>query len=154
MEQCRLSIAATGAFMHPLGDQTPIDCRYGELLDTVQLAYRQMLSVSAETPVDYGPLRNPRAVIVWNVSGQGLQVQPTPEEAAQIAAQVLEVGQATVDAGIPNGWQEIRPAVPGSGLGGSTILWLPKNTQVYVRPATTGVRVLARVLVIPGPDIA
>jgi len=219
MDQCRLSIAATGAFWHPLGDQTPIDCRYGETIDSVELPHRQLLRVSGDTPVNYGQLVNPRTVIVWNVSGLGLQVQPTEEEAAAIAAQVLLVGLTACSPGFsrsrppeggttsgppeggttsgppkggatsgppegstcaaiaaagttsgppeggatsgppeggttsgepPAGWQALRPARPGHDLGGNTILWLPPDTQVILRPATPGVSVTARVLVIPG----
>jgi hypothetical protein len=154
MEQCRLSIAATGAFLHPLGDQTPIDCRYGEMLDTVQLPHKQMLSVISEMVLAFGGLTNPRAVIVWNMSGLGLQVQPTEEQAAAIAAKVLEVGLIGPNASpSPSGWQSIRPTRPGQDLGGSTILWLAPGTRVVLRPATAGVNVLARVLVIPGDDV-
>lgn len=152
-DHCRLSIAATGAFLHPLGDQTPIDCRYGESIDTVDLPHKQILCVSGPVLVSYGGLVNPRAVIVWNVSGEGLQVQPTPEEAAAIAATVLHVGlTAGDDPPLPAAWQEIRPAKPGSGLPGATILWLAPGASVMVRPANPGTTVTVRVLVIPGPN--
>jgi hypothetical protein len=154
-DHCRLSIAATGAFFHPLGDQTPIDCRYGELIDSVDLPHKQILRVSGPVLVSYGALVNPRAVIVWNVSGEGLQVRPTPEEAAAIAAAVLHVGlTAGDDPPLPTAWQEIRPAQPGSGLPGATILWLAPKARVILRPANPGTTVTVRVLVIPGPDLA
>lgn len=148
---CRLSIAATGAFAHPLGDQTPIDCRYGELIDSVALPYREIVRVAEEQIVDYGRLRNPRAVIVWNVSGEGLQCNPTETAAAAIAAQVLEVGLIGPDAWTtPAGWQSILPAGPGHSRGGSTILWLAAGTRVVLRPGTPGVAVTVRILVLPG----
>lgn len=158
MDQCRLSIAATGAFMHPLGDQTPIDCRYGETIDSLDLPHRRFVRVSAEMLLDYGGLRNPRAVVLWNVAGEGLQVIPTDEEAAAIAAKVLEVGLlGTVEpsADLASevrtlGWQSIRPACPGQGLSGNTILWLAPGARVVLRPATPGVDILAKVLVLPG----
>lgn len=146
---CRLSIAATGAFLHPLGDQTPIDCRYGELIRTVDLPSRQLKVVDQVLAVDYGSLKNPRAVIVWNVSGQGLQSQPTPEEAAAIAAKVLLVGITGPDGATPTGWQDLRPAKIGEHQGGSTILWLAPGARVVLRPAGT-LAVTARVLVVPG----
>ena len=150
-DACRLSIAATGAFNHPLGDQTPIDCRYSELIDTVQLPHRQIVRVTEPTVIDYGALQNPRAVIVWNVSGEGLQLQPSPDERAAIAAQVLEVALLGPDGmGWSLGWQSIRPAVPGHSRGGSTILWLARGTRVMLRPELPDTYVMARVLVLPG----
>lgn len=152
MDRCRLSIAATGAFLHPLGQQTPIDCRYGEFLPTVDLAYSRILQIKAVTCIPYGDLVNPRCVIVWNVSGQGLQVRPTEEEAAAIAAQVLLVGlvEGDGDATSVQGWQWLKPADPGSDLAGNTILWLAPGTRVVVRPADPNTYVMARVLVLPG----
>lgn len=146
---CRLSIAATGAFLHPLGDQTPIDCRYGELIRTVDLPGRCLKVVDQPLLVDYGSLKNPRAVIVWNVSGQGMQSRPTPEEAAAIAAKVLLVGITGPDGAAPTGWQELRPARIGEQQGGSTILWLAPGARVMLRPAGES-PVTARVLVVPG----
>jgi hypothetical protein len=116
-----------------------------------------MLSVSEETLVDFGRLVNPRAVIVWNVSGLGLQVQPTEAEAAAIAAKVLEVGLCSLVGPdvwtSPAGWQSLRPARVGQDQGGSTVLWLASGTRVVLRPASAGVTVVTRVLVIPGETL-
>lgn len=153
MDVCRLSIAATGAFLHPLGDQTPIDCRYGEMIDTVDLPHRWVRLVNRETAVDFGALENPRAAIIWNVSGLGLQIQPTEEEAAKIAEQVLQVGLCgPIPGGTPEGWQSLRAARAGHDQGGSTILWLSPGTGVVVRPQNPGTSVLVRALIIPGND--
>ena len=151
MDTCRLSINANGAFWHPLGDQTPIDCRYGETINSCDLPHRQLAVIERETFVSYGSLKNPRAVVVWNVAGLGLQTQPTEEEAKAIAARMLFVG-TTGDETIPTGWQLLRPAIPGQDQGGSTTLWLAPGTRVVLRPAFTGARVPVRVLVIPGDD--
>lgn len=155
---CRFSVAATGAFLHPLGDQTPIDCRYGELIDTVQLPHREMLYLTKPTVVPFGALQNPRAVVVWNMSGCNQQTQPTTEEAAAIAAQVLYV--AVVSADCPRdptpddcrqlGWLELRPAGTGKSQGGSQVLWLAPGAHVVLRPATEAAAVVVRALVIPG----
>ena len=151
MDTCRLSINANGAFWHPLGDQTPIDCRYGETINSCDLPHRQMAVVEGDTFVKYGGLNNPRAVIVWNVAGLGLQTQPTEEEVKAIAGRMLLVG-VTGDETLPTGWQLLRPAIPGQDQGGSTTLWLAPGTRVVLRPAFTGARVPVRVLVIPGDD--
>jgi hypothetical protein len=148
MDQSRLSINSTGAYWHPLGDQTPIDCRYGEMLDSVDLPHKILRVIEAEHIVDYGPLKNPRACIVWTVSGQGLQSKPTEEEAAAIAAQQLLVGLTGPGGERVTGWQLLRPAKPGEQLGGSAILWLAPGTRVVLRPMNA--RVSVRVLVLPG----
>lgn len=150
MDRCRLSVAATGAFLHPLGDQTPIDCRHSEWIDSIALPHRELLSVDTTTPVPYGSLVNPRAVVVWNLAGVGLQVQPTPEEAAAIAARVLEIGLTDQDLTAPTGWLQLPAALPGKPQGGSQLLWLAPGTRVVLRPAQAGVAVMARVLVLPG----
>lgn len=150
MDRCRLTIAATGGFFHPLGDQTPIDCRYGEFLETVELPHKKILCVTAETIVDYGGLKNPRAVLVWNMTGMGSQVQPTPEEAARIAASELLVGLTNEAGDPPAGWLRILPYRKGEPQGGSQILWLAPGTRVVLRPANPGSTVIARTLVIPG----
>lgn len=152
MERCYFSVNAQGAFNHPLGDQTPVDCRYGEFLDTVDLPHKHLLRVAMETVLGFGGLVNPRAVIVWNVSGQGLQIRPTDEEAAAIARQVLLVGLIGSDgpSASPGGWQSLRPAAAGDLQGGSTILWLAPGTRVVLRPAEVDTAVLARILVLPG----
>lgn len=149
---CRLSIAATGAFLHPLGEQVPIDCRHGETIPTVRLPHRALLFVTDETLIPYGDLKDPRAVIIWNMSGVGLQTQPDEREAAAIAAKVLEIG-LTDDTGLSvTGWLAIPPARPGRSQGGSQILWLSPGTRVAVRAANSQAAVCARVLVIPGPE--
>lgn len=152
LDLARLSVNASGAFYHPLGDQSTIDCRYGEVIDSIELPHRQLLQVQHPARVSYGSLINPRAVIVWNVSGVGLQTLPTEEEAAEIAARILLVGlcdgKHSVDE--PRGWQMLLPARVGHDQGGSCILWLPPSTHVVLRPQSIDHPVLARLLIIPG----
>ena len=151
MDTCRFSINANGAFWHPLGDQTPIDCRYGETIKSCDLPHRQLAVITDQTTVSYGSLKNPRAVVIWNVAGVNIQTQPTEQEAAGIAKCILLVGLAGAD-GTPTGWQLLRPAVPGHDQGGSTTLWLAPGTRVVLRPANERTAVPVRVLVIPGDD--
>lgn len=151
MNQSRISIAASGAFLHPLGDQTPIDCRYGELVDSEELPHRYHARVRDAELVEYGRLRNPRCVIVWNLAGQELLTVPTDEEAAQLQRQELLVGLVDADSPtLPTAWQLLRPAQIGSGLGGNTILWLAPGSRVVLRPRHEDAIVPVRILVLPG----
>lgn len=150
MDRCRLTVAATGAFFHPLGDQTPIDCRYGEFLETADLPHKQLLCVTGDTLTSYGALQDPRAVVLWNMTGVNLQVQPGPEEAARIADAELLVGLTNEANDPPAGWLRVRSARVGEPQGGSQILWLDAGTRIIVRPANAGSTVIVRTLVIPG----
>ena len=151
--QSRLSIAATGAYMHPLGDQTPIDCRYGEHIDSEELPHRYYARVSAAELVEYGRLVNPRCVVVWNMAGQDLLTFPDEEEAARLARQDLLVGLTDGDhLTIPAARQLIRPAKVGSGLAGNAILWLEPGARVILLPRHAGTVVPARILVLPGDE--
>ena len=152
MNKARLSMHTGGAFLHPLGDQTPIDCRYGETIQTEELPHRYHARISDAELVDYGRLVNPRAVIVWNLAGQDLLTVPDPEAAAELARQELLVGlvhhdRPTLPAGA---WQLLRPAEIGTGLGGNTTLWLAPEARVVLRCHVDGVVVPVRILVIPG----
>ena len=89
MDACQLSVNCTGAFWHPLGDNTPIDCRYGEQLQTVELPDRVLLCVTKRTMLDFGRIKHPRAIEVNNVSNQGEHVQPTEEESEAMERKVL-----------------------------------------------------------------
>jgi len=154
MQHARLSIASSGAYLHPLGDQTPIDCRYGETIDSEELPHRYYARVSDAELVEYGRLQNPRCVIIWNVAGQELLTIPTEEEAAELARQDLLVGLVDGNSPtIPAARQLIRPAKLGSGLPGNVILWLAPGAQVLLIPRYTGVVVPARILVLPGDEV-
>jgi len=155
MNRARLSIASTGAYLHPLGDQTPIDCRYGETITSEELPHRYYARVADSELVEYGRLVNPRCVIVWNMAGQELLTIPTDEEAAELARQELLVGLVDGDhPTIPTARQLIRPAKLGSGLPGNVILWLAPGARVLLLPRYAGVIVPTRILVLPGNDEA
>jgi hypothetical protein len=151
MNQARLSMHTGGAFLHPLGDQTPIDCRYGETIKTEELPHRYHARVSDAELVDFGRLVNPRCVVVWNLAGQDLLTMPDEETARSIASQDLLVGLVDVDhPTIPGACQLLRPASIGTGLGGNTILWLEPGARVLLKPRWSGVTVPVRILVTPG----
>ena len=154
MNKARLSMHTGGAFLHPLGDQTPIDCRYGETLRTEELPHRYYATVKDAELVDYGRLVNPRCVIVWNLAGHELLTMPDEEAKARLAKQELLVGLVDDFVGCeaikPNACQLLRPAEIGTGLGGNAILWLPAGARVVLAPHHAGCTVPARILVIPG----
>jgi hypothetical protein len=152
VNQARLSLHTGGAFLHPLGDQTPIDCRYGETLQTEELPHRYHARVDMAQLVDFGRLVDPRAVIVWNLAGQRLLTMPSEEEKEHLAQQELLVGLVADAVGQinPLACQLLRPAEIGTGLGGNTILWLPPGARVVLAPRQAGCAIPARVLVIPG----
>lgn len=146
MDDCRLSLNVTGAFLHPLGDQTPIDCRYGETLKTAELPDRQILYVEARTRLDFGRVKNPRAVVIHNVSNQGEQVQPSEEERVMMERRVLFVGFGENQA--PS--IELPPSVPGGNqFGGGQFLWLARGASVWL-DVTPGYGTVARVAIFPG----
>jgi len=148
MESCRLSVNTTGAFFHPLGDVTPIDCRYGEMLATVDLPDKLLLVVTGKTPIPWGRVKSPRAVAICNVSNQGTQSQPTPEERAAMASKILFVGFA--DSTVPS--LELPPMVPGGQqFGGSQFLWLIPGVDVWL-DVPDGVSATARIQIFPGSD--
>jgi hypothetical protein len=148
MDLCRLSVNSTGAFFHPLGDQTTIDCRYGETIATAQLPDTQLLAVTGRTPLPMGRIHNARGVAIHNVSNQGTQTQPTAEEAAAMAGKILFVGFG--DASAPS--LELPPMIPGkTQLGGSQFLWLILGADVWL-DTPSGVTVIARVQIFPGAD--
>jgi hypothetical protein len=148
MDQCRLSVNTTGAFFHPLGDVTPIDCRYGETLATVDLPDKLLLSVTGKTPIPWGRVKQPRAVAITNVSNQGTQAQPTLEESAAMAARVLFVGFG--DATAPS--LSLPPMVPSKqDFGGSQFLWLIPGVDVWL-DVPDGVAVVAKIQIFPGAN--
>jgi len=148
MESCRLSVNTTGAFFHPLGDVTPIDCRYGEMLATVDLPDKLLLAVTGKTPIPFGRVKSPRAVAITNVSNQGTQVHPTAEERATMAAKILFVGFA--NATVPS--LSLPPMVPGcQDFGGSQFLWLIPGVDVWL-DVPDGVSATARIHIFPGSD--
>jgi len=141
-------VNTTGAFFHPIGDVTPIDCRYGEQLDTVDLPDKLLVRVTGKTPLSWGRVKHPRGVAVTNVSNQGTQTVPSPEEAAAMAARVLFVGFA--DATTPS--LRLPPMRPGvDPLGGSQFLWLATGAEVWL-DVPDGVTVIARIQIFPGGD--
>jgi hypothetical protein len=146
MDSCRLSVNSTGAFYHPLGDVTPIDCRYGEEIGSVDLPDKMLLLVTGKTPVPYGRLHSVRGIAISNLSNQGTQTQPTAEEAAAMAARILYVGFGDNES--PS--LELPPMIPGKRpLGGSQFLWLASGAQVWLS-CPQGVKVTARIQLFPG----
>lgn len=138
MEKSQLALVTTGAFMSPLGEQWPIESRWCDLIETEHFAHREMLFVEEETEIPFGPLSDPTAVIVWNLSGVGAQKQPTPEEAAANAAKVVEVESR----------QLLLPPAIGSGYSPACVIRPVPGSRVVLRPQN-GSRVPCRVLVIP-----
>jgi len=136
MDSCRLSLVVSGVFNHPLGDQTPIDLRYGEDIATVELPERKLLVITEPTVLTTH-LVNPRAVIVENLAGLGLQTLPTDEEAAAIAAKVLLLGVSEPDRSDASGGQPLllHPAKAGQSKAQGQFLWLAPGAVVSVRPA-------------------
>lgn len=149
MDNSRLSVVVSGAFLHPLGDQVPIDCRYSETLRSPRLPHKYLAYVDSPRLVDYGGLVDPRGVLITNLSGFGLQKYPDETELAKLMRCVLLVG--------PEGQEccELRPAVPGKTAQGTPQwFWLRAGVTLALRPLHDGVPVQARVIVFPGdaPD--
>ena len=148
MEKCRLSVNTSGAFFHPLGDQTPIDCRYGEDLATVDLPDKMLLRVDSKILIPWGRIKRPRAVEIHNVSNQGVQVNPTEEELVTMQGKVLLVGFANSD--YPS--LSLPPMIPGkTQFGGSQFLWLAPGSAVWLS-VPEGVSATARIAIFPGDD--
>jgi hypothetical protein len=146
MDRCRLSVNTTGAFFHPLGDVTPIDCRYGEQLDTVDLPDKMLVLVTGKTPIPWGRVKHPRGVAITNVSNQGTQTVPTEEQLQAMAGKVLYVGFG--DASKHS--LRLPPMRPGQDpLGGSQFLWLESGAEVWL-DVPAGVTVTARIQIFPG----
>lgn len=150
MDQCRLTIAASGGYFHPFFEPLQIDGRYYEVINTPDIPHRQMLVVTDLVAVPFGSLVNPRALIVWNMTGVGLQSNPPPEERARIDASELDVGLTDDESRPPTAWLRIRPATVGWPHGGNQILYLAPGTRVMLRPVNPGHGVTAKILVIPG----
>jgi len=138
MEKSQLALILSGAFMSPYGEQIPIESRWCDLIDTELLAHRQMLPVDQETIVPYGSLRDPAAVVIWNLAGVGAQKQPTETEAAANAAKVVEVESK----------QLLLPPPIGSGYSPACLIRPVPGEPIVLRPRN-GSRVPLRVLVIP-----
>lgn len=152
MEHCRLSLVLTGAYLHPLGDQTPIESRTSELLDTVDLCHRQLLVINGTQLIPYGAIHDPLYVILWNVAGVGIQTQPTEDERARLAGQVLQVGLCPDSQPplIPGAWQDLPPPAVASGQSPCVILRPSRGSRVIVQPAPhAGVSIPIRTLIIP-----
>ena len=151
MEKSQLALVTTGAFMHPIDQQTNIESRWSELIDSPALCHRACLHVDKPTVVPYGDLVNPLLVIIWNLAGVGQQTIPTAEERAAIEACVLRVGLCGPDDPplIPGAWQILPPPRVCSGHTPSCILRPEPGTRVLVTPQTPGTAVPIRVLCIP-----
>lgn len=146
MDQCRLAVNTSGCFYHPIGDQTPIDCRYAESLATVELPDKQLLYVSGRHVIDWGRIKHPRGLEIHNLSNVGTQSQPTDEEREKMQAKILRVGFN--DDPLPA--IELPPYVPGGNqFGGSQFLWLAPGVRVWldVAPGSTAT---AKVIMYPG----
>lgn len=150
MEKSQLALILGGAFMQPFGDQTPIESRWCELIDSELLAYRQMLYVDKEWIVPYGGLTDPVLVIVWNVAGVGEQRIPTVEQAEHHARKVIRVG--LLDESDPrivcSGYQSLPPPPIGSGYSPACVIRPEPGTRVVVAPRHE-LAVPCRIIVIP-----
>lgn len=138
VEKSQFALVTTGAFMHFLGDQQPIESRCCELIETPMLAHRQMLYVDRETVIPYGDLVDPTAVVIWNLAGVGAQKIPTDKEAAANAAKVIEVESK----------QLLLPPPIASGYSPTCIIRPVPGQPITIRPAP-GTRIPIRVFVIP-----
>lgn len=148
MNKCRLSVNIQGAFMHPLGDQTPIDCRYGEDLATESLPDKALMLVKDKSIIDWGRVKRPRGLEIKNVSNQNTDTMPTEDELAIMQRRILYVGFG--DSDVPA--LELPPVVPGrSQFGGCQFLWLAPGAVVWLSTAT-GVTTTARVQIFPGSN--
>jgi hypothetical protein len=148
MEKCRLSVNTSGAFFHPLGDQTSIDCRYGEDLATVDLPDKMLLCVREKIVIPWGRIKRPRGIEIHNVSNQGIQVQPTEEQLAEMVGKVLLIGFGDSDEPALS----LPPMIPGkTQFGGSQFLWLAPGASVWLS-VPEGVSALARIALFPGDD--
>ena len=148
MDKCRLSLNSTGAFFHPLGDQTPIDCRYGEDLATSDLPDKVLAVIRERTLLDWGRVKRPRAVQIQNVSNQGVQSMPTDEELAVMRQRVLYVGFGDNS----NASLELPPLLPGkTQFGGSQFLWLAPGAVIWL-DVPAGASATVRVQIFPGSD--
>jgi hypothetical protein len=145
-EQCRLSVNTSGCFYHPFGDQTTIDCRYGELLATFDLPNKQILYVTERHVIDWGKIKRPRGIEIHNASNLGTQSQPTDEERERMQGRILFVGfnddtQPAIT---------LPPYVPGvNQFGGSQFLWLADGVRCWL-DVPAGAKTSAKVIVYPG----
>lgn len=145
-EKCRLSVNLTGAFLHPLGDQTPIDCRYGETIETVQLSDHDLVLVTGRQWVGYGRVTSPRAVTITNVSNQGAQSMPPADELERMRQRVLLIGFG--DNTEPS--LALPPMVPGgSPFGCGQLLWLCRGATVWL-DVPAGMTAQAKIQAFPG----
>jgi hypothetical protein len=148
MNKCRLSVNVSGAFMHPLGDQTPIDCRYGEDLATESLPDKALIVVREKTVVGWGRVKRPRGLEIKNVSNQTAQNMPEEGELEAMRKRVLYVGFGDSDTPV----LKLPPFVPGGAqFGGCQFLWLSPGAVVWLGTAP-GAMTTARVQIFPGGD--
>lgn len=148
MDKCRLSLNSTGAFFHPLGDVTPIDCRYGEDTATVGLPDKMLMVVRERTLLDWGRVKRPRAVAIHNVSNHGAQSMPTNEELAVMRQRIVYVGFGDN----ANASLELPPLLPGkTQFGGNQFLWLASGATVWL-DVPAGAAATVRVQIFPGSD--
>lgn len=147
MEQGRLSVVITGAYAHPF-DQTAIDARYGELVDSPDLPHKTLQHVGGEAvPLDTGA-RAARFVLITNATGSELERYPTPAEAAALRRCVLlvcdQAGRAIC---------ALPPADPGRmPQGCSQPLFLAEGVRLTLRAAHPDAQCVARVVAVPGAD--
>lgn len=152
VEKSRLTVVNNGAFQHAWGDTYPVEQRYQELIDTEQLPETFYLKIKQFTILE-SRLTHPRAVIVWNVSGQHLRVQPTATEADALSKQILQVGlRSEWSDAKPDGWQILYPCRAGDQLYPSTLLWLGPETRVCLQPQYASNPLQVKVMAIPGND--
>lgn len=95
-------------------------CSYDEELETDHEAYGRRLTVGEEwQPLDFGwvPVEDVGMVVVENLAGRNLRVNPTDDERREIADRVLEVrheGDAHAYAIPPRGADSFRSTDPAS----------------------------------------
>ena len=143
---CQIILNLNGAFMHPLTDQPrTLDFRYVEEVATIESPIERFLDVSAVQDVDFGGIKNPRAVIVHNITGSRLQTFPSDEEKAILERSVLRYG---LGGGRRDG--RLLPALPGARPGGTVALWIGPGASVQIAPETEGLTVSVRLLILPG----
>lgn len=154
MDKSQLALVLSGAYMHPLADQQNIESRNCELIDSVELAHRQLLYVEKQTVLSYGGLRDPLLVIVWNLAGVGQQTIPTEEERKAIEAKVLRVGLCGPDdpPAMPAQCQLVRPPKVCSGYSPACVLRPEPEARVIVAPQSDCGAVPIRFLVIPSGE--
>ncbi len=146
MPDCQIILNLNGAFMHPLTNQPrQLDFRYVEEVATLESPVERFLEVLAPQDVDFSGIKNPRLVILQNLTGTRLTTFPSEEEKAILERSVLRYG---LGGGRRDGL--LLPAVPGVRPGGAAAMWIGPGASVQIAPETDGLAVSVRLLILPG----